>query len=101
MEQEFWKQFFGSIARKLLTLIAGILIARLGMSQEIVGYLTTDATVAVVAGFILLAVSIIWSYLKTRFNISFVNLAHQAKPSTPMGEIKETAKDLAPLKLTV
>src|SRR4051812_39884107 len=101
MEQEFWKQFIGSVARKLLTLVAGILIARLGMSQEIVNYLTTDATVAVVAGFILLALSIGWTYIKTRFNINFLNLAHKAKATTPMGEIKKEAKDQTPLNLTV
>lgn len=92
MNEEFWKQFVGSIARKLLAVLAGILIAKLGVSQEIAGLITSDQTVAAVAGILLLVLGIVWAYAKTKFQINFVNTAHESMPSAYMGDVKQDAK---------
>jgi hypothetical protein len=101
MNEEFWKQFVGSLARKLLTLIAGILIAKWGVSQEIVDSVTSDATVAVVAGFLILIAGIIWSWAKTKFNINFVNVAATASPASDIGEVKQIAKQQSTFQTSI
>jgi hypothetical protein len=90
--EEFWKQFIGSLARKVLVLIAGVLIAHLGLSETVVSYLTSDTTVAAVVGFVLLALGVLWTWAKTKFNINFINKAANAAPGTSIGVIKEAAK---------
>lgn len=99
--QEFWKQFAGSIARKFLTLLAGFLIARWSVPQEITNYLTNDATVAVVAGFFILAVGVLWTWAKTKFNINFVGAAHEAPASVSLRTVKEVAKEQASFQSTI
>lgn len=101
MNEEFWKQFAGSIARKLLTLLAGFLIARWSVPQELTNYLTNDATVAVVAGFLILAVGVFWTWAKTKFNINFIRFAHEAPASVSLRTVKEVAKEQASFQASV
>jgi len=91
METEFWKQFVGSLARKILALIAGALIAR-GFSSDLANYITSDSTVAVLAGLFLLIAGVVWTWAKVKFNINFVNVAATASPSADLGQIKQIAK---------
>jgi hypothetical protein len=95
MDNEFWKQMFGSLARHLIVTLGGALLAGLVakgvLSEEQAKVLLDETTVAAIVGFLLVAGGIVWSYMKIKFNLNFVKAAIKADPETPVAEIKEAA----------
>jgi hypothetical protein len=95
MENEFWKQFGGSLVRHIIVTVGGALLGGLVakgiLTEEQAKELLSDSAVAALVGFVLVVIGIAWSYMKVKFNINFVKAAITAPPSATVAEVKQVA----------
>lgn len=91
MESEFWKQTFGSLARKLITFLAGMLVAYGVLSEDQVSSLFTETFISAIVGFLLIVGGIVWSHMKIKYNLNFVKAGIKADPGTPLEAVKADA----------
>jgi hypothetical protein len=85
---EFWKQMLVSLLRKGLFALGTVLIRQGWLTQQNVDGLLTYEVLYYLAGFILIAGTILGQYMKHRFTQKTLEKAVNSPPGTPVEVVK-------------
>lgn len=89
MQEDLLKQMLVSFLRKALFAIGTYLVTRGWLTQDLANSMLGDSFLWATAGAIIVAGSLLWQYMKIKFNVNVAKEAIKAPSTATLSDVKE------------